>query len=153
MDVNYFSIKLGKSTTKKKDIHCADLRSGYVDEFCSITINTSRGQLNFWISASTICDWNSVYTHTGTQARTHTQSHFQRRTCNVYILATISELNIGTSGVINKNDIVLSGKSRYIKEKKWMGNKLNSRVLQVRNFNKQIFAFLLKRETNSRSLP
>lgn len=49
---------------------------------------------------------------------TYTRSHSQRRTCTVYILAIISEPNFGTSGVINKSNIVLSGKNTYIKGKK-----------------------------------
>lgn len=47
----------------------------------------------------------------------HTHTHTRRKVYDVYTVAIISEPNIGASSVVNKNNIVLSGKIAQIKEK------------------------------------
>ena len=71
----------------------------------------STVQLHFWISVRTICDLNSVH---------NMRAHTQGKTCNVYILAIISEPNIRTSGVVGKSNIVLS-EEVYIAKKNVTG--------------------------------
>lgn len=71
--------------------------------------------------------------------RTHTHAHTQGKTCNVYILAIISEPNIRTSGVVGKSNIVLSEEVYIAKKKRhWAINKLKSELLQIRHFNKYL---------------
>ena len=71
--------------------------------------------MHFWILVRTICDLNSVY-----NTHTHTHTYTQGKTCNVYILAIISEPNIMTSGVAGNSNIVLS-EEVYIAKKNVTG--------------------------------
>ena len=79
----------------------------------------STVQLHFWISVRTICDLNSVH-NMRAHTHAHTRTHTQGKTCNVYILAIISEPNIRTSGVVGNSNIVLS-EEVYIAKKNVTG--------------------------------
>lgn len=137
--IYYFSIKLRKNKTTK-DIHCAHICRWVLFYYY---IPSAIAFLNIQPEPSVIeivCI--HMYNHTHTHSKEdmqclHSGHNFWTQYWNIWC------------GKQEKHCFIWE--NHTYQRKKSMDNKLESKVFHVRNFNKQIFAFLLKRETNIKS--